>query len=288
MPAMLFRDGRPWVVVGSMGGDAQPQVHAQVVSALVDVPADVATAVARPRWFVEPAEHYAPPDTVRIEPRFGPGCSSRAGRAWAIGWLRPNRSTARSGTATRSSSSTADRPRAAASPRRLTPAARACRPPGRLPTGRQPAWPASASDTRAVTSNVGQNYPYSSETEADRAATIARLAGSPRRARAPSSRPRRRRSTRATAGGSTSARPRAAPGSSMSPASPTTCMPSTSSATGPAPRPSCADRPAARRGGPPGGLPRSIRPSCGPPGGSCSSTPPAWSPRASASASSSA
>ena len=72
MPAMLFRDGQPWVIVGSMGGDAQPQVHAQVVSALVDAGADVATAVAKPRWFVEPAEHYAPPDTVRIEPRFGP------------------------------------------------------------------------------------------------------------------------------------------------------------------------------------------------------------------------
>ena len=72
MPAMLFRAGRPWVVVGSMGGDAQPQVHAQVVSALVDGGADVATAVAGPRWFVEPAEHFAPPDTVRIEPRFGP------------------------------------------------------------------------------------------------------------------------------------------------------------------------------------------------------------------------
>ncbi len=71
MPAMLFRAGRPWVIVGSMGGDAQPQVHAQVVSALVDGGADVATAVADPRWFVEPAEHYAPPDTVRIEPRFG-------------------------------------------------------------------------------------------------------------------------------------------------------------------------------------------------------------------------
>jgi hypothetical protein len=28
-----------------------------------------------------------------------------------------------------------------------------------------------------VTSNVGQNYPYSSETEADRAAVIARLSG---------------------------------------------------------------------------------------------------------------
>ena len=72
MPAMLFRDGRPWVITGSMGGDAQPQVHAQVVSALVDGGADVARAVAEPRWFVEPAEHFAPPDTVRIEPRFGP------------------------------------------------------------------------------------------------------------------------------------------------------------------------------------------------------------------------
>jgi gamma-glutamyltranspeptidase / glutathione hydrolase len=72
MPAMLFRDGRPWVVIGSMGGDAQPQVHAQVVSALVDAGADLATAVSEPRWFVEPAEHFAPPDTVRIEPRFGP------------------------------------------------------------------------------------------------------------------------------------------------------------------------------------------------------------------------
>ncbi len=73
MPGMLFRDGRPWVVVGSMGGDAQPQIHAQVVSALVDGGVDVATAVARPRWFVEPKEHFEPPDTVKVESRFGSG-----------------------------------------------------------------------------------------------------------------------------------------------------------------------------------------------------------------------
>jgi gamma-glutamyltranspeptidase/glutathione hydrolase len=73
MPGMLFRAGRPWLILGSMGGDAQPQVHAQVVSALVDDGLDVAAAVAGPRWFVEPAEHFAPPDTVRIEPRFGAG-----------------------------------------------------------------------------------------------------------------------------------------------------------------------------------------------------------------------
>ena len=75
MPGMLFRRGdrAPWIVTGSMGGDAQPQIHAQVVSALVDGGADVATATAAPRWFVEPARHFAPPIEVRAEPRFAPG-----------------------------------------------------------------------------------------------------------------------------------------------------------------------------------------------------------------------
>src|SRR5688500_20181199 len=30
------------------------------------------TAVAAPRWFVEPADHFTPPVDVRIEPRFDP------------------------------------------------------------------------------------------------------------------------------------------------------------------------------------------------------------------------
>ena len=71
MPGMLFREpDRPWIVAGSMGGDAQPQVHAQLVSALVDGGLDIRAAVAAPRWFVEPEAHFAPPDAVRIEPRF--------------------------------------------------------------------------------------------------------------------------------------------------------------------------------------------------------------------------
>ena len=75
LPAMLFRPGEtaPWVVTGQMGGDAQPQILAQVVSALVDGGVDVASAVAAPRWFVEPAAHFAPPIEVRAEPRFAPG-----------------------------------------------------------------------------------------------------------------------------------------------------------------------------------------------------------------------
>ena len=78
LPGMLFRDradGRPtpWIVVGSMGGDAQPQIHAQFVSAVVDGGLDVRTAVAAPRWFAEPADHFAPPTAVRLEPRHAPG-----------------------------------------------------------------------------------------------------------------------------------------------------------------------------------------------------------------------
>jgi gamma-glutamyltranspeptidase/glutathione hydrolase len=75
MPGMLLRPDpsgelRPWVIVGSMGGDAQPQIHAQVVSSLVDGGLDAQQAVSAPRWFVEPEVHFAPPIEVRIEPRF--------------------------------------------------------------------------------------------------------------------------------------------------------------------------------------------------------------------------
>ncbi len=71
LPGMLFRAGesRPWIVAGSMGGDAQPQIHAQFVSAAVDGGVDVRTAVAAPRWYVEPADHFRPPMEVRLEQR---------------------------------------------------------------------------------------------------------------------------------------------------------------------------------------------------------------------------
>ena len=36
VPAMMLRDGRPWVAFGVMGGDNQAQAHAQVVMNLVD------------------------------------------------------------------------------------------------------------------------------------------------------------------------------------------------------------------------------------------------------------
>jgi gamma-glutamyltranspeptidase len=43
------------------------------VSALVDGGVDIRTAVAAPRWFVEPREHFAPPTDVHLEPRHAAG-----------------------------------------------------------------------------------------------------------------------------------------------------------------------------------------------------------------------
>ena len=75
LPGMLFRDGepRPWVVAGSMGGDIQPQIHAQLVSALVDGGADIRTAVAAPRVVVQPAGWFAPPVAVLADGELAPG-----------------------------------------------------------------------------------------------------------------------------------------------------------------------------------------------------------------------
>ncbi|HEX6311139.1 MAG TPA: gamma-glutamyltransferase family protein [Acidimicrobiia bacterium] len=55
IPAMALRDGEPWLVFGSMGGDAQAQVHLQLMAHLVDDGADAQPAIDAPRWRVEPA-----------------------------------------------------------------------------------------------------------------------------------------------------------------------------------------------------------------------------------------
>jgi len=68
-PGMLLRDGRPWMAHGSMGGEIQPQIFAQFVSAVVDGGADVATAVAAPRWAALMRVQHGPPDLTQLESR---------------------------------------------------------------------------------------------------------------------------------------------------------------------------------------------------------------------------
>ena len=55
------------LVFGSMGGDAQAQVHVQVLTHIVDDGDDPADAIGAPRWRVDPGTWR-----VRAESRFDP------------------------------------------------------------------------------------------------------------------------------------------------------------------------------------------------------------------------
>ena len=53
IPAVAAREGRPWAIFGTMGGDGQAQLQAQVLVNLVDHRLEPAEAVARPRIRVQ-------------------------------------------------------------------------------------------------------------------------------------------------------------------------------------------------------------------------------------------
>ncbi len=71
-PGMMLRHGVPWVVHGSMGGEIQPQVFAQMVSAMVDGGVGPATAVAGPRWAACAETLLGPPSLTLLESRHRP------------------------------------------------------------------------------------------------------------------------------------------------------------------------------------------------------------------------
>jgi gamma-glutamyltranspeptidase len=50
MPSMLLREGRPYLVFGSMGGEGQPQTQAAMVTRRVDFGQGVGEAIEAPRW----------------------------------------------------------------------------------------------------------------------------------------------------------------------------------------------------------------------------------------------
>lgn len=49
-PAMVLRDGKPYMALGTMGGDAQPQVHIQLLTAMLDFGINPQQAISAPRW----------------------------------------------------------------------------------------------------------------------------------------------------------------------------------------------------------------------------------------------
>ncbi len=66
IPGMAFRDGRPWLVFGTMGGDGQAQFHLQLMVRMVDDHEDPQRAIGAPRWLVSPDDW-----SVLLDERFG-------------------------------------------------------------------------------------------------------------------------------------------------------------------------------------------------------------------------
>jgi gamma-glutamyltranspeptidase/glutathione hydrolase len=69
-PAMVFKDGQPYIVLGTMGGDGQPQTHLQVISNIVDFGLDVQEAIEAPRWLSGRFLLGDPVDVLNLEGRF--------------------------------------------------------------------------------------------------------------------------------------------------------------------------------------------------------------------------
>jgi gamma-glutamyltranspeptidase/glutathione hydrolase len=67
IPAMAFKDARPWMAFGTMGGDGQAQTHLQLLARIVDDGEDVQRAIDAPRWVVSPSDW-----SVSAESRFDP------------------------------------------------------------------------------------------------------------------------------------------------------------------------------------------------------------------------
>ena len=49
-PAMLLKEGKPWLVYGTMGGEGQPQTQAAMITRIVDFGMTPQEAIAAPRW----------------------------------------------------------------------------------------------------------------------------------------------------------------------------------------------------------------------------------------------
>jgi gamma-glutamyltranspeptidase/glutathione hydrolase len=50
IPGLALRDGKPWLVFGTMGADGQPQTHVQLLSNVLDHGMEVQAAIEAPRW----------------------------------------------------------------------------------------------------------------------------------------------------------------------------------------------------------------------------------------------
>jgi gamma-glutamyltranspeptidase/glutathione hydrolase len=72
---LVARDGRPWLIGGTPGGDQQPQWNVQTITNLIDFGMTPQAAIEAPRWYSFPStdpEHVKKPFALRMEQRFSP------------------------------------------------------------------------------------------------------------------------------------------------------------------------------------------------------------------------
>lgn len=70
MPAMAMRQGRPWLVFGTMGADGQPQTQVQVLTAITDGELSIQEALDAPRWLAGRSFVGESDSTLALEARF--------------------------------------------------------------------------------------------------------------------------------------------------------------------------------------------------------------------------
>lgn len=70
MPGMLLKDGAPFLVYGTMGGEGQPQTSTILATRVVDYGLDVQEAIDRPRWLYG-RTWGEESKALRLESRFG-------------------------------------------------------------------------------------------------------------------------------------------------------------------------------------------------------------------------
>lgn len=68
--SLAFRDQKLWGVVGCMGADGQPQIHAQTYVSMIDYGRNIQEAVEAPRWLSGRFALGEDRDTLHIESRF--------------------------------------------------------------------------------------------------------------------------------------------------------------------------------------------------------------------------
>jgi gamma-glutamyltranspeptidase/glutathione hydrolase len=71
MPGMAFRDGRPWLVFGTMGGSMQAQIHVELLTRMLDRGLSIDEALDAPRFDAVLGSAEGEP-VLAIESRFSP------------------------------------------------------------------------------------------------------------------------------------------------------------------------------------------------------------------------